>query len=174
MDPFIIFVNLSGIAICIIVFILYKKKHIEKFTWVLFCIGIILGLCWEAPMCIIPAPFPTPFSVIAIMITASIWDGGLFLLGYWFVKIICKEPHFDKFNWKELVVLLFYGQASSFIVEMIAVASGGWEYEVTTWNPLLFKFFGGNITLLPQLIWFVAPIVFYLIALKLKPKFITC
>ncbi len=55
---------------------------------------------------------------------------------------------------------------------MVAVASNGWEYQVFPWNPLLFKFLGHNITLLPQLIWLAAPIAFYFIALKLKPKFI--
>lgn len=106
------------------------------------------------------------------MISASFWDGGLFLLGYWFIILICKEPYFEKFNAHQLGVLLIYGQISSFIVEMIAVASGGWEYPVTPWNPLLFQFFGGNITLGPQLIWFAAPIAFYFIALKIIPRFI--
>jgi hypothetical protein len=106
------------------------------------------------------------------MISASFWDGGLFLLGYWFITIICKGPYFAKFNIRELGILLIYGQISSFMVEMIAVASGGWEYPVTPWNPLLFKFLGGNITLGPQLIWIAAPLAFYFIALKIRPRFI--
>lgn len=106
------------------------------------------------------------------MISASFWDGGFFLLGYLFVILICKEPYFDKVNIRELSVLLIYSQICSLIVEMLAIAGGGWEYPVTPWNPLLFKFLGGNITLGPQLIWFIAPIAFYFIALKLKPRFV--
>ena len=151
-------------------FACYKIKYINKFTWLLFWVGILLGLGWEIPLSIINAPLPLSIEIIILMITATIWDGGLFLIGYWFVIKICKEPHFNRFKLKELGVLLLYGQISSFIVEMLAVASGGWEYEVTPWNPLLFTFLGGNITLVPQLIWFFVPIIFYLIAIRLKQK----
>jgi len=170
LDPFIIFVNLSGIAICIIFFALYKINYISKFTWLLFWVGILLGLTWEVPLSIINAPFPPSIETYILMTTATIWDGGLFLLGYWVVIKICKEPHFNRFKLKELGILLLYGQLSSFIIEMLAVVSGGWEYEITSWNPLLFTFLGGNITLLPQLIWFFAPILFYFIAIKLNTK----
>ena len=170
MDPFIIFINLSGIILIILMLILYKTNNMNKFTWILFWVGILIGLGWEIPLSIVNASLAPSIETFILMITASIWDGGLFLLGYWFVIKICKEPHFISFNIKELGVLLIYGQISSFIVEILAVMSGGWEYEVTPWNPLLFTFMGGNITLLPQLIWFFAPILFYFIAIKIKPK----
>ena len=171
MDPFIIFVNLSGIAICIIIFALYKINYINKFTWLLFWVGFLLGLVWEIPLSIINAPSPLSIETFILMITATIWDGGLFLLGYWFVIKICRSPHFYKFSIKDLSLLLIYGQISSLIVEILAVMSGGWEYEVAPWNPLLFTFMGGNITLLPQLIWFFAPILFYIIGIRLKSIF---
>jgi hypothetical protein len=170
LDPFIIFVNLSGIAICIIVLVFFKINYINRFAWLLFWVGILLGLGWEIPLSLINAPFPPSIETIILMITATIWDGGLFLLGYWFVIKICKEPHFQTFKLKELGILLLYGQLSSLIVEILAVVSSGWEYEVTPWNPVLFTFLGGNITLIPQLIWFLAPLAFYMIAIKLNEK----
>ena len=178
------FVYFSGIIICITVFMLYKTNYIDNFTWYLYWIGFAIGLCWEIPLSIADdyspyppvtylasAPFPLPFSTIAIMITTSLWDGGLFLLGLIFVKILCPEPHYNRFKGKELGVLIVYGQASELMVELISTTSGGWEYNVYWWNPLLFIFNGHNITLLPQLIWLIAPIIYYFLIIKLKLKF---
>ena len=177
------FVYISGIVICLTVFVLYKMELIDKFLWLLYWVGFAVGLCWEIPLSIAddysiyppvtylaPRPFPPPFSTIAIMITASLWDGGLFLLGVLFVKLICSEPYFDRFKGKELGILIIYGQISELLVELISSSGSGWEYNVYWWNPLLFVFNGRNITLMPQLIWFAAPIAFYIIALKLKSK----
>ena len=163
---------------------MYKLKLVGEFTWYLYWIGFAIGLLWEVPMSIAddfgiyppvtyitPAPFLIPISTIIIMITASLWDGGLFLLGLLFVKIICKKPHFDGFNWKELGVLLIYGQVSELIVELVSSTSSGWEYNVYWWNPRLFIFNGCNITLMPQLIWLAAPILFYFVLIKLMLRF---
>jgi hypothetical protein len=170
-----------GILIFIAVYYLYKSKRIAKYSWLLFWVGFILGLLWEVPLIIaneispfpparyiIPTPLPSPYSSIVIIITHSLWDGGLFLLGVWFIQLICKKPILEKFKVSELLVLIIYGQISTLIVELLSTSSNGWEYNVYLWNPLLFIFNGHNITLLPQLIWLAAPIVFYFIALKLK------
>ena len=173
-----------GSSICVLLNFAYKIRRIEKFTWILYWIGFCLGLCWEVPMSIanevgiypfatfiIPPPFPSPYSMIVIIITHSFWDGGLFLVGYWLVKLICSEPTYERFKARELGVLIIWGQLSELAVELTSTFSGGWEYVEYWWNPVLFIFNGHNITLWPQIIWFIAPIVFYFIALKLKPKF---
>jgi hypothetical protein len=144
---------------------------------------VALGLCWEIPLSIADdyspyppvtylatAPFPLPYSTILIMISASLWDGGLFLLGLLFVKIFCPAPHFEKFKGKELSVFVIYGQASELVVELISSSSHGWEFNIYPWNPLLFVFNGHNITLMPQLIWLVAPVFYYFIIIRLKKK----
>ncbi|MFX1392411.1 MAG: hypothetical protein ACFFAH_02450 [Promethearchaeota archaeon] len=104
------------------------------------------------------------------MITASLLDDELFLLSFLFVKLICRQSHFDRFKEKELVILIFYSQISELIVELISSSGSGWEYNIYCWNPLLFVFNELNITLMPQLIWLINSIVFYFIALKLKGK----
>ncbi|MFX1417968.1 MAG: hypothetical protein ACFE9N_03490 [Promethearchaeota archaeon] len=177
------FVWIVGIFICIIVYYLYKSKKLDGYFWYLFWVGFILGLLWEVPLItaneissfpparfIIPPPLPSPYSSIVIIITHSLWDGGLFLLGVWFIQLICKKPILEKFKLSELIVMIAYGQISTLIVELLSTSSGGWEYYVYLWNPLLFTFIGHNITLLPQLIWLAAPIIFYFIAIKLKPR----
>ena len=169
-----------GISICLIVTILSKISKIEKFTWYLYWIGFSLGMCWEFSMIfctelgiftfhIYHTPPPTHFMVIVII--HSLWDGGLFLVGYGFVKKICAKPHFDRFKIKELGILLIWGQIQELAVELTSTYSNAWEYVVYWWNPVLFVFNGQNITLCPQIIWFIAPIAFYYIALKLKPRF---
>ena len=178
------FVWFVGIGICLIILVLYKTKKIDKFIFSLFWIGFLLGLCWELPLSIAneislfpparfisPVPLPCPFSVIMIVITHSFWDGGLFLLGVWFVQLVCKKPCFEKFRGRELGVLIVYGQVSELIVELASTFSNAWEYIVYWWNPRLFIFNENNITLLPQLIWLIASIVFYFFAIKLKFRF---
>lgn len=66
--------------------------------------------------------------------------------------------------------MIIYGQISELIVELTSTLSEAWEYIEYWWNPRLFIFNGYNITLLPQLIWLTAPIIFYIIAVKLKQR----
>ena len=175
------FVWVVGILICLIVIFLYKIKKIDKFIWYLFWIGFLLGLCWELPLSIAnkissfppaifntPIPLPTPFSTIIIVITHSLWDGGLFLLGVGFVHLLCKKPYFEKFKISEFLVLIIYGQVSELIVELSSTFSNAWEYVIYWWNPRLFIFNGQNITLLPQLIWLLATIILYFLATRIK------
>lgn len=173
-----------GVVISLIVYISYRTEYLDKFYWYLFWVGFFLGLCWELPLSLAneieiypparfmtPVPLSAPFSIFVIAITHSLWDGGLFLLGAWFINLICKKPYFDKFKWSELSILIVFGQVSELIVELVSSLNRGWEYIVYWWNPRLFVFNNHDITLLPQLIWLVAPIVFYFFALKLKMQF---
>ena len=183
-----------GVIIAIIVIILYKVKRINKFVWYMYWIGFGLGCVWEFWLSIanelyIFTAYPWPASVFhaqrpvegvlaifVIAITHSLWDGGLFLLCVLFVNLICKEPYFEKFNWKELVVLLIIGQIQEFIVELTSISNNAWEFYLgpdgtgTWYNIPLFYIGGKAITLMPQLIWVAAPIAFYFIILKIKPR----
>ena len=184
MAVFYLFVWIVGVLICLMIYILYRIDFLDKFYWNLFWVGFFLGLSWELPMSlanvmdiypparyITPVPLPEPFSFLVMAITASFWDGGLFLLGVLFVNLLCKKPYFDKFKMCEFSILIVYGQVSELIVELISTFSNGWEYIVYWWNPRLFIFNGHNITLLPQLIWLIAPIAFYFFAIRLKSEF---
>lgn len=168
-----------GIIILVIVSILYLTHRIDRYSWHLYWVGFFLGLCWELPMSIAneygeypPASFitPLPTHFMVIVITHSFWDGGLFLVGVWLVRKLCAEPQFVQFKWKELAVLLVWGQLSELTVELLSTFNNAWEFNRYWWNPTLFIFNNHNITLLPQLIWLVAPIVFYIIALRIKSK----
>ncbi len=170
-----------GTVTPISVYALYKTGKIDKFIWVLFWVGFGLGLTWEIPMSTLNEfgdalavhrfvrPSPAPFWVIIIM--HSFWDGGLFLLGVLCVKIVGKGPLFEKFSPRDLIALVIWGQASELWVEMTSTLGEAWVYIPRPWNPSLFQNNGHDITLMPQLIWLAAPIAFYFIALKLRPRF---
>ena len=111
-------------------------------------------------------PMPTHFIVIVIM--HSFWDGGLFLIGVRLVKKICPAPHFDDVKMSELAIMVAWGQLSELAVELASTFNEAWEYNSYWWNPVLFVFNGHNITMLSQLIWLIAPVVFYYLAIKLK------
>ena len=170
-----------GFSAPILVYVLYRTKKIDKFSWYIFWIGAAIGLTWEIPMFVgsyettffvtLTTISPYPYHYLIFMVSHSLWDGGLFLLGYWLVKLICKSPQFDEFNVKELVILIIYGQIQEIIVEIGAVSNKAWTFIVYPWNPALFFFNGYTITIYPQICWLYGILVFYYLVLKLKPKF---
>jgi len=169
-----------GVLIPVAVIFLRRNGRIDGLFWRLFWIGFALGLTWEAPMQLLNAQGPglavhsytrePPVHFVVIILMHSSWDGGLFLVGAWLTRAVCKAPAFERFSPKELLVLILWGQISELWVELTSISGQAWAYIPRPWNPALFKFSGQNITLLPQLIWLAAPVVFYIIALQLRKK----
>ena len=161
------------------VLFLYALKKIERYTVALFWIGAVLGLTWEVPIFLLSVPRaahpvityiqPQPVHYLFFLVAHTLWDGGLFLVGVWLVKKLCRPPHFARFRLCELGILLVYGQVSELIVELTSITNRGWAYVAGYWyNPVLFPVGGYRITLLPQLIWLASPVVFYFAALAMK------
>lgn len=146
----------------------------------LFWLGVVIGLAWEAPLFVsaIFAENPVvgflrepPVHPVVFMVAHAFWDGGLFLLGLALVGAGCARPVLVRFRWAELAVLVVWGQASALAVEVVSVLNRGWFYHAGhAWNPVLFHVEGHPITLLPQLIWLAAPVVYYLSALRLTQR----
>ncbi|MBD3196146.1 MAG: hypothetical protein GF317_13895 [Candidatus Lokiarchaeota archaeon] len=168
----------AGIILAIVI-LLFIIKKISKFGLFLFFLGFLVGLLWEIPLglareldipiAILSTSKPlSPFPIHSFI--HSIWDGGLFLIGAFFIWTYSKEEYFNKFNVKELLILEIWGQLQCFIIELSSILGGGWEYIPYWWNPVLFTINGHNFTLFPQLVWIIASIVYYILALKLKPK----
>ena len=74
------------------------------------------------------------------------------------------------FRLSELGVMVIWGIIQETAVELISIGGGMWEYVERWYNPSLFKVGDSDFTLLPVLIWVVAPVVFYLIALRINKK----
>ena len=168
-----------GFSAPMVVLFLYAVKKIGRYTVALFWIGAVLGLTWEVPIFLLSVPptahpvityiRPQPVHYLFFLAAHTLWDGGLFLIGVWLVRKLCRPPHFAGFRLSELGILIVYGQVSELIVELTSITNGGWAYVAGyRYNPVLFPVGRYHITLLPQLIWLAAPVVFYFAALALK------
>ena len=167
-----------AVSIPVTFIILFATRSISRYVWVLFWIGCCVGATWEIPFYFIGPDFsqhplyilrtPTPYPLFFLHFVHCFWDGGLLVLGYLFVRLFCRPPHLVGFRAAELAVLLIWGGLQELIVELLSAGSAGWAFIPRWWNPSLFLFKGTHITLLPQLIWVAAPIVFYLIALRVR------
>jgi hypothetical protein len=173
-----------GIIFFLLMVVLYLTNRIDNKIWHLFWIGFVIGICWELPMSIAneygiccdypfppstfssPTPIQGPLVVIVIVITHSFWDGALFLVGSFFVYILCRKPIYQEFTKCELGVLILFGQSQELLVELVSTSASGWFYNTYWFNPPLFPWMGRYITLLPQLIWLSASILFYFIIIK--------
>ena len=179
-DMFYFLDLLVGFTAPILAYILYRTEKIDKFSWYVFWIGAVVGLTWEIPMFVgsyetnffIPLETirPYPFHYIVFLISHTLWDGMLFLIGYQLVLLFSESPRFKEFNLKELMILIIYGQIQEIIVEVGSVSNSAWTFIVYWWNPALFYVNEYPITLYPQLAWLFGSILFYFILLKLRPK----
>ncbi|MBD3338139.1 MAG: hypothetical protein GF353_03460 [Candidatus Lokiarchaeota archaeon] len=167
---------LAAIVLTLIV-LLYSAKRISQFTWILYWIGVGVGLLWELPIGLLRVVgFPVaqfiesrpilPFPFHSIV--HSITDGGIFLVGVCIVRLGFNPPYFNDFKGKEFLIFIIWGQLQSLAVEVLSLIGGGWEYIPYWWNPTLFEINGHPFTLLPQLIWFIAPIIYYALIINLK------
>ncbi len=142
----------------------------------LFWLGVVIGLLWEIPIFVMSGadvglPLITfvrtpPVHWLFFLVGHTLWDGGLFLVGIGLIHLLCPAPVLRSFAGRELAVLLVWGQLSALCVELISIGNDGWVYLTTySWNPVLFRARGYGVTLLPQLIWLLAPVLYYFGAL---------
>ena len=167
-----------ALSIPLLFVLLYRTRWISGYSWLLFWTGCGVGALWEIPFYFIGPYFssdplyilntPMPYPLFVLHFVHCFWDGGLFMVGVWLVKRFCRAPHFERFRLQELAVLLVWGQLQELAVELISTGSSGWAYVPHWWNPSMFQFRGSDITVLPQLIWVIAPTVFYVLAIRLR------
>ena len=172
---------LVGYSSPFLFYFLFKTGRIKIFVWHFFWIGVLVGLTWEIPIFVLSGestslplvtwirPLIAHYSVF--MISHSLWDGLLFVIGVWLVHGSCRKPVFQRFRWPELAVLLIWGQVSELLVEISSTLNDGWAFVEYGWNPVIFHCNGHNITWLMQIIWAAASVVYYLLILKLRPKY---
>jgi len=154
----------------------YLRGSLSRPLYLLFWVGVGLGLCWELPLFLAGPEFsenppyrllsPFPIHPHLQWIGHSLWDGGLFMAGLGLVFGLRPAPHLRKFDFRELAVLILWGIGSAIVLEIIG-SLGIWEYIPSWWNPELFQVNGRSITALAPLTWMIAPIPFYLIGLHL-------
>ena len=169
---------LIGFGSPLVLYLLVRTGHAERFLWRLFWLGALVGLTWEIPIFVLSGedtalpiitwirPLPAHYTVF--LVCHSLWDGLLFVLGVLLTKAICRPPHFARFRWRELAVLFVWGQVSALLVEMSSTLNDAWIYVDHPWNPELFYVDGHAITALIQWVWMVAAVAYYLVVLRLR------
>jgi hypothetical protein len=172
---------LIGFSSPLLLYFIYRTGRIEKFVWYSFWIGVIVGLTWEIPIFVLSGEStsvpivtwirPLTAHYLVFMISHSLWDGLIFVIGLWLVYRICREPFLQHFRWSEMLVFLIWGQASALLVELSSTLNDGWVFVQYWWNPAVFQFNGHNITWLMQIVWAAAAIGYYVLLTKLKPKY---
>ena len=186
MDPGIFYLVNYSLALCLPVLVtiwsLRKKESYGPELSFVFWIGVLLGAGWEFPfnawaaydpdsiVAYLVQP-PLPWPVCALL--HSFWDGGIFLTGWGLVGLLSGSKRGDGFisgftagnGYRpfQLWILVVWGQLQELLVELGSLGIGAWEWRSAWWNPALFEFQGLSITLLPQLIWLMASLVFYAI-----------
>lgn len=168
---------LVGFGSPLLLFACYRLNRISRRDWRLFWIGAAIGLSWEIPIFLMSkiSTLPIihhitepPVHYLILMICHTLWDGAFFLVGAWLAVFIRRRPILVKFNWVELAIMVAWGQISAFLVEFSSIINDAWIYhEGYWWNPSILTFNDRPITLMIQVVWFFAPILFYFIALKI-------
>lgn len=162
----------------VLVLALRFRGSLRPETFRSYGVGFLLGMTWELPLFLVGPQFsddppyhltvPFPFHPVAQPVLHSLWDAALFLIGAACVRALCDAPHFVRPRMNELLVLVAWGQAQELCVELLASGFGVWTFLPRAWNPALFAWGQGHVTLVPQLIWLVAPVAFYAVLLHIE------
>jgi hypothetical protein len=166
-----------GIGIPSITAFLYFTRRIQSKYLYLMLWGFTVGSTWEFAFYFLGDTLHTmkavwPMPIITLHVWHSFWDAGLFIIGYWLCRLILKTPDCcTQFRWIELFVMCLWGSAQAFVVELLGNGVI-WEYKVQSWNPVWITLGGQSYTILIQMIWMIAPVVYYLgfILINQKPE----
>ena len=160
----------------IIFFLLYKLGYVSKKIITLFIIGICVGLTWEIPFALagdsfhlILVDWPIDLPLVR-NINYAFLDSLIFLIGIFLCNTILKsDSYLYTFNSNALLIMIVWGSISEFLVDLNC--SGKlWVFLENWYNPVFITINGNNLTILPQLIWLVAPIVYYFAVLRIFKK----
>ena len=156
--------------------LLNRAKKISNEFFNLYFLGVLVGLTWEIPfalagksfhLILIDWPIDLP---LARNITYSFIDGLIFIVGVLLAKFFLKSDDFlHRFNSTALLIMILWGSFSEFLVDLNGNGKL-WLFLENWYNPVFITINDNGLTVIPQLIWFIAPIVYYLTVLKCLSK----
>jgi hypothetical protein len=171
---------LLALSFPVVVWGLCRRGILPRRAWTLFWMGAALGLTWEVPIFAMSAwtglpvvqwPAPLPAHPVVFIVAHSLWDGALLLGGYGLAVLLERRSGRSPTSAAGLMVQLGWGQATEIAVETSAIVAGTWVYvDGLSYNPVLFRFLGEPITLGPQLVWVIAPLVFAHLAVRTRER----
>ncbi len=179
-----------------VIFILYLSRKCDLAIFLAWWAGLVLGALWEfsffflgkswtvhggcqmvdgVEICLSQNPLPQWYLSLA----HSIEDAGIFMIGVglaWLILGGNKRRHFTRWHWGELGIMWIWGAGSEWLIYQ--VSNGRSLFFIPNkFNPtyLNLSWFTPDdqtlpYTIIPDAIWWVAPIVFYVILLGLKSK----
>ena len=156
--------------------ILHRTQKISRELFNLYFLGVLVGLSWEIPFALAGKSFhlilidwPVDLQ-LARNITYSFIDGLIFIFGILLAQTFLKNKDFlYQFNSTALLIMIIWGSFSEFLVDLNGNGKL-WLFIENWYNPVFITINGNGLTIIPQLIWFVAPIVYYFIILKCQSK----
>lgn len=159
--------------------ITYSRGRIERWLYLSYGWGVLVGCLWEIPIGLLGNDFNkmlenTPLG-FWIHISHALVDSFLLLGGLWCVGATTRERLVGQKN-PARTLTVFTGLELIQAVAVELVFNGHyWEYSTTIrWNPVLFWIRGIGYTLWPFLVWAIAPTLFYTgarrMALRSSPR----
>lgn len=156
---------------------LLAARLIALREFLFLALGFLIGMTFEQFLSFMgpgfisfEMEFPVPRA--AIYVCHSLWDGGLFMGGYLSVWLLTRKPRGEictAFDWRELAIMVAWGFLSSIVIEVIGNGII-WEYQQVAWNPVWLTIAGQGYTIFIQLVWLVAPVIFYFGCLKISRR----
>ena len=154
--------------------IFYKAQKISSELFTLYFLGVLVGLTWEIPFALAGKSFHLilidwPIDLPLVRnITYSFIDGLIFIVGILLAKFFLKNKNFlNEFDAKALSIMIIWGSVSEFLVDLNGNGKL-WLFIDNWYNPVFITINGNGLTIIPQLIWFIAPIVYYFVILNYK------
>ncbi len=175
-----------------VLIILGFLKKVPTWVWKLYALGFLLCLLgWElwftyglvggqAVDVRRPAALNALIPQHINWLLNSLADAGICVNGIFWVWILSgrKSTIFDKWSWKEFLILVIFFLFQNLIVELFIyqgqVAAGyelSWAPMAPTgpwWNPVLFVIGGKSVHLHTQFPWLIMTPLFYWLVLKIK------
>ena len=177
MEPLAAFLMTADFALAIFFVILfhylYRTGRIPLSYLYAFWFGTFIGSTWEFTFLFLGPEFlhgavewPWGLDGWPRKVSHSIWDGAIFMFGVYLCHQWLDDELFEKFNSKELAIMWSWGLFQELLVEYL-FNGRVWIYEPLPWNPVIIPTIPGSApmspgyTLIPQMVWVIAPFIFY-------------
>ena len=187
---------LPSLAIIIMCW-LYLARKCDLAIFLAFWAGCLIGAIWEFTfdllgdsftvhegchfvanneVCLTENPLPRWY----ISLAHTIEDGGIFMIGVglaWLILGRNKREHFTRWHWGEFGIIWAWGVISNYLVDWTSIGKTFLfipsEYNPAYYETSLFSANGETLpyTVVPDAIWYVATIPFYLVLLWLKRRY---
>ena len=156
--------------------------ELKWYIKLLLIIGTMMGMLgWELPFYLLGLDFLYFVNKNQLVDSCwfffhSLWDGLLFMIGY--VLCYCFNYMFhdtyrtlSKHKLYELIILLFWYNLQELLVEL-KFNGIVWCYSPNHWyNPTMFVINGVHYTLLPQLVWSIYGVAFWIVCVFIIKHF---